>query len=95
MPLSRLEQRGAGERGEEFIIANNLSCLPGKLQFLSVMIECYIEGTRGAQRKTLILMRGPRTNPREIGLVICGSAQVGGEGKNLPGRGSSSCKGQR
>ena len=52
------------------------------------------EETRGAQRETLILMRGPRTNPRETSLMICESAEVG-EGKNLPGRGSNSCKGQR
>ena len=62
------------------------------------IFECYdrmlLEENRGAQRETLILMRRPRTNPRETSLMICGSAEVG-EGKNLSGRGSNSCKGQR
>ena len=56
------------------------------------MIECYIEGTRGAQRETQILMSGPRTNPREIGLVICGSAQVRGEGRTFQAEEASHAK---
>lgn len=73
------------------MMVDTLSCLPGSLQVESVMRECYAQGTRGAQRETLIQIRGPRTHGREIGPVIGGSAQVGGEGRNLSGRGSD-CK---
>lgn len=94
MPLSQLEPRGLGGgmgRQEQIMMVDTLSCLPGSLQVESVMRGCYAQGTRGAQRETLIQIRGPRTHGREIGPVIGGSAQVGGEGRNLSGRGSD-CK---